>query len=72
MEFVFSSFGFLYELKFVEGHISLQKILYTFGQNPFVFKKNPSKIHVSPFVLKKSCTLFQMSEVPLGVCFSNF
>ena len=31
--------------------ISLPKISYTFGKNPFVFMKNPSKIHINPFVL---------------------
>ena len=39
--------------------------MYTFGKNPFVFKKNPAKILINPFVLKKSRTLFPMSEVPL-------
>ena len=47
--------------------ISLPKISYTFGKNPFVFKKNPAKIRINPFVLKKSRTLFPMSEVPLGL-----
>ena len=37
------------------------------GKNPFVFKKNPSKIRVNPFVLIKSRTLFPMREVPLVV-----
>ena len=46
--------------------ISLSKISYTFGKNPFVFKKNPSKIRINPFVFKKSRTLFPMSEVPLA------
>ena len=49
-----------------EGHFTPKKISYTFGKNPFVFKKNPSKIRVNPLVLKKSRTLFPMSEVPLG------
>ena len=46
--------------------ISLPKISYTLGKNPFVFKKNPSKIRINPFVLKRSRTLFPMSEVPLA------
>ena len=33
--------------------ISLPKISYAFGKNPFFFKKNPSKIRINPFVLKK-------------------
>ena len=53
------------EFDLSEG-ISLPKISYTFGKNPFVFKKNPSKIRVNPFVLKKSRTLFPMSKLPLG------
>ena len=52
--------------KFTPRGISLPKISYTFGKNPFVFKKNPSKIGINPFVRKKSRTLFPMSEVPLG------
>ena len=48
------------------GAFHSQKISYTFGKNPFVSKKNPSKIRINPFVLKKSRTLFPMSEVPLG------
>ena len=43
----------------IEGHFT--------PKNPFVFKKNPAKIHINPFVLKKSRTLFPMSEVPLAV-----
>ena len=50
--------------------ISLLKLSYTFGKNPFVFKKNPLKIRVNPFVLKKSRTLFLMSEVPLALAFA--
>ena len=49
----------------IRGAFHSQKISYTFGKNPFVFKKNPSKICINPFVLKKSRTLFPMSEVPL-------
>ena len=56
----------LYDVLYSRG-ISLTKISYTFGKNPFVLKKNPSKIRVNPFVLKKSRTLFPMSEVPLVV-----
>ena len=52
--------------------ISLQKISYTFGKNPFVFKKNPSKIRMNPFVLKKSRTLFPISELPLAVNHESF
>ena len=39
--------------------ISLLKISYTSGKNPFALKKNPSKIRTNPFVLKKSRTIFQ-------------
>ena len=46
-----------------EGHFT-PKDLVRLWQNPFVFKKNPSKIRINPFVLKKSRT-FPMSEVPL-------
>ena len=49
--------------KFARG-ISFPKISYTFGKNPFVFLKNPSKLRINLFVLKKSRTLFQMSEMP--------
>ena len=56
----------------VRGAFHSQKISYTFGKNPFVFKKNPSKIRVNPFVLKKSCTLFTMSEVPLALVILSF
>ena len=45
--------------------ISFPKISYTFGKNPFIFKKNPSNIPINPFVLKKSRTPFPMSEMPL-------
>ena len=47
--------------------ISLQKLSYAFGKNPFVCKKNPSKIRKNPFVLQKPRTLFRMSEMPLVV-----
>ena len=30
-----------------EGHFTPKKISYTFGKNPFVFKKNPSKIRIN-------------------------
>ena len=49
------------------GAFHSKKISYTFGKNPFVFKKNPSKIRINPFVLEKSRTLFPMSEVPLDL-----
>ena len=49
------------------GAFHSQKVSYTFGKNPFVLKKNPSKILINPFVQKKSRTLFPMSELPLGI-----
>ena len=54
-------------LQFDSRGISLPKIPYTFGKNPFVFKKNQSKICINPFALKKSPTLFPLSEVPLDL-----
>ena len=51
--------------------ISLQKISYACGKNPFVCKENPSKIRKNPFVLKKSRTLFRRSEMPLGFEYSS-
>ena len=56
---------------FGEGHFTPKKSR-TPLTNPFVFKKNPSKILINPFVLKKSRTLFPMSEVPLGVWDGEF
>ena len=47
------------------GVFHSQKISYTFGKSSFVFKKNPQKVRTNPFVLKKSRTLFRMSEMPL-------
>ena len=49
------------------GAFHSKNISYTFGKNPFVFKKNPSKIRMNPFVLKKSRTLFPINELPLGL-----
>ena len=48
------------------GAFHSQKISYTLGKNPFVFKKNPPKIRRNPFVMKKSRTLFRKSEMPLA------
>ena len=50
---------------FLPRGISIPKISYTFGRDPFVFKKNPSKIRKNPFILTASRTLFPMSAVPL-------
>ena len=47
------------------GAFHSQKISYTLGKNPFVFKKNPPKIRKNPFVMKESRTLFRKSEMPL-------
>ena len=41
----------------VRGAFHSQKISYTLGKKPFVFKKNPPKIRKNPFVMKESRTL---------------
>ena len=48
--------------------ISLPKPRTLLAKNPFVFKKNPSKIRINPFVLTKSRTPFPRSQVPLAFC----
>ena len=50
----------------LQGPFYSQNIFYTFGKNHFVFKENLSQICKNPFALKKSTTLFQISEIPLG------
>ena len=49
----------------VEGLVSLPKSRTPLAKILF-FKKNPSKIRINPFVVKKSRTLFPMSELPLA------
>ena len=70
---VMGQFAIFFPDYWLRGAFHSQKISYTLGKNPFLFKKNPSKIRINPFVLKKSRTLFPMSEVPLDwLYFVNF
>ena len=50
-----------------QGAFHSQKVSYTIGKDPFVFKKNPPKIRKNPFVVKESRTLFRKTEMPLGL-----
>ena len=49
-----------------EGHFTPKNLVHAFCKNPFVCKKNPSKIRKNPFVVKKSRTLFRRNEMPLA------
>ena len=53
------------------GAFHSQKISYSFGKNPFVFKKNPSKIRVNPFVLENLVCFFQWVKCLLQKSVSN-
>ena len=53
------------ETTLLEGHFT-PKNLVQLWQKSLCFQESPSKIRINPFVLKKSRTLFPMSElVPL-------